>query len=137
MTFAHNQKGLSLLGWLLALALVAFLASTRSEERRVGKEWRCGRDWSSDVCSSDLQPPAELFPGGPDPLICAAADNTRRAGLIGLAAIESASEVAHDVRTQSEGLVAVGLAVGTGAGGVPRQHEIGRASCRERVEMRT
>ena len=28
MTFAHNQKGLSLLGWLLALALVAFLAST-------------------------------------------------------------------------------------------------------------
>src|SRR5690554_6632745 len=30
----------------------------RSEERRVGKECRytrCGRDWSSDVCSSDLQ----------------------------------------------------------------------------------
>src|SRR5687768_3240817 len=27
----------------------------RSEERRVGKE--CSRDWSSDVCSSDLLPP--------------------------------------------------------------------------------
>src|SRR3712207_3001200 len=26
----------------------------RSEERRVGKEWRYWRDWSSDVCSSDL-----------------------------------------------------------------------------------
>src|SRR6185503_8250763 len=26
----------------------------RSEERRVGKECRCSRDWSSDVCSSDL-----------------------------------------------------------------------------------
>src|SRR5690554_6024032 len=26
----------------------------RSEERRVGKVMRCGRDWSSDVCSSDL-----------------------------------------------------------------------------------
>src|SRR5947209_555684 len=26
----------------------------RSEERRVGKECRYWRDWSSDVCSSDL-----------------------------------------------------------------------------------
>src|ERR1035437_9641563 len=29
-------------------------AHTRSEERRVGKECRYWRDWSSDVCSSDL-----------------------------------------------------------------------------------
>src|ERR1035437_4788994 len=28
--------------------------SPRSEERRVGKECRYWRDWSSDVCSSDL-----------------------------------------------------------------------------------
>src|SRR5947209_5319323 len=28
----------------------------RSEERRVGKECRYWRDWSSDVCSSDLTP---------------------------------------------------------------------------------
>ena len=28
MTFAHNQKGLSLLGWLMGLAVIAFLAST-------------------------------------------------------------------------------------------------------------
>src|SRR5947209_8002994 len=31
----------------------------RSEERRVGKECRYWRDWSSDVCSSDL--PGALF----------------------------------------------------------------------------
>src|SRR5947209_8622042 len=30
------------------------LANHRSEERRVGKECRYWRDWSSDVCSSDL-----------------------------------------------------------------------------------
>src|ERR1035437_10704908 len=29
-------------------------ANWRSEERRVGKECRSRRDWSSDVCSSDL-----------------------------------------------------------------------------------
>lgn len=28
MTFPHTQKGLSLLGWLMVLAVVAFLAST-------------------------------------------------------------------------------------------------------------
>src|SRR5947207_2528725 len=30
------------------------LLQSRSEERRVGKEWRSLCDWSSDVCSSDL-----------------------------------------------------------------------------------
>src|SRR5690554_6346517 len=36
----------------------------RSEERRVGKECRytrCGRDWSSDVCSSDLSLTKSMF----------------------------------------------------------------------------
>src|SRR5581483_1963842 len=42
-------------------------ASRRSEERRVGKECRYWRDWSSDVCSSDLggevlRHAAHLFP---------------------------------------------------------------------------
>src|ERR1035437_7692420 len=32
----------------------------RSEERRVGKECRYWRDWSSDVCSSDLLIAARL-----------------------------------------------------------------------------
>src|SRR5215204_4168930 len=34
--------------------LLASLAVSRSEERRVGKECRSLCDWSSDVCSSDL-----------------------------------------------------------------------------------
>src|SRR5947209_4852205 len=34
----------------------------RSEERRVGKEWRYWRDWSSDVCSSDLVSTAGIVP---------------------------------------------------------------------------
>src|SRR5690348_13139680 len=34
----------------------------RSEERRVGKEYRWTGDWSSDVCSSDLK--AGTAPGG-------------------------------------------------------------------------
>src|SRR5476649_101123 len=32
----------------------AAIANVRSEERRVGKECRSLCDWSSDVCSSDL-----------------------------------------------------------------------------------
>src|SRR5690606_12249578 len=43
-----------------------FSKRPRSEERRVGKEWSAGRhtrfsrDWSSDVCSSDLDAAAML-----------------------------------------------------------------------------
>src|SRR3712207_4791964 len=33
----------------------------RSEERRVGNECRSWRDWSSDVCSSDLSSPSAKF----------------------------------------------------------------------------
>src|SRR5215204_5244010 len=50
-------------------------ASSRSEERRVGKECRSRCDWSSDVCSSDLDvgllhpDPAEILePRQPDVL---------------------------------------------------------------------
>src|SRR5699024_6464537 len=46
--------------WLDRTPAKAYLAelkidgASRSEERRVGKEGRSKRDWSSDVCSSDL-----------------------------------------------------------------------------------
>src|SRR5476649_2458046 len=36
------------------VGLTKFANSYRSEERRVGKECRSLCDWSSDVCSSDL-----------------------------------------------------------------------------------
>src|SRR5437868_918049 len=40
---------------------MADAAANRSEERRVGKDCRSKRDWSSDVCSSDL---TKLWSGG-------------------------------------------------------------------------
>src|SRR5579875_2446395 len=40
-------------GWLTAE--ISDAAPNRSEERRVGKECRSRCDWSSDVCSSDLE----------------------------------------------------------------------------------
>src|SRR5215204_5813398 len=41
-------------------------SSTRSEERRVGKECRSLCDWSSDVCSSDLDDGAHALHRGAD-----------------------------------------------------------------------
>src|SRR5438445_249539 len=37
-----------------SVACCTSTSPARSEERRVGKECRYWRDWSSDVCSSDL-----------------------------------------------------------------------------------
>src|SRR5476649_555432 len=44
---AHRQKS--------SQSLMNMLMPRRSEERRVGKECRSLCDWSSDVCSSDLE----------------------------------------------------------------------------------
>src|SRR5882757_9075839 len=74
----------------------------RSEERRVGKEWRYWRDWSSDVCSSDLD-----VDGG---------------------------RLAQAVRTWRERKAPTGGRRPGGGGGDPAG-QIGRASCRERVEI--
>src|SRR5579875_1886943 len=41
---------------ILTLSCLPFTGINRSEERRVGKECRSLCDWSSDVCSSDLDP---------------------------------------------------------------------------------
>src|SRR5215204_3117092 len=49
------RRGLRDLGWI---------EGRRSEERRVGKECRSRCDWSSDVCSSDLQSPPHWIPLG-------------------------------------------------------------------------
>src|ERR1035437_801458 len=50
-------------GWR-AISTVSSAPKPRSEERRVGKEGRYWRDWSSDVCSSDLD--GLLHAGGED-----------------------------------------------------------------------
>src|SRR5882672_6471096 len=54
-----------------------FLSSTRSEERRVGKECRSLCDWSSDVCSSDLAEDemVEMYP------LCAFGNNAVAASI--------------------------------------------------------
>src|SRR5882672_2647329 len=83
-----------------AMPTSARSATTRSEERRVGKECRSLCDWSSDVCSSDLR------------------DEIAGDELAGAVDEEAA------VRISVPGDANVG-AVG--------HHEIGRASCRERV----
>src|SRR5476649_2924307 len=73
---------------------------TRSEERRVGKECRSRCDWSSDVCSSDLD--AKLL----------AVRTHRWQMLLELRVIFQ--ELQHLVQRHDA-------------------HQIGRASCRERV----
>src|SRR5436305_2049616 len=116
---------------------------SRSEERRVGKEWRsrwaayhssrrrhtrCGRDWSSDVCSSDLKR-AE----------CRAAQDRGQA----MADVSGRGPYAADRAGHDRGLCLLLEIVGDLGDAVDRHRqrheldavEIGRASCRERVEI--
>src|SRR5690606_40022876 len=88
------------------------------------------RDWSSDVCSSDLQP-VLVQPSGVDGGVQGVFLNEFAAGL---------DHIAHQLGEQVIGVVAVfDLDLQQGAGvGVQRRlpqlfrvHQIGRASCRE------
>src|SRR5581483_10260765 len=52
---ASTNASASLIAFFRASSVTfSIVESVRSEERRVGKECRYWRDWSSDVCSSDL-----------------------------------------------------------------------------------
>src|SRR3712207_6355181 len=62
------------MGWSRTLRGRRGWRSLRSEERCVGKECRSWRDWSSDVCSSDLEEQAAAEHVG------AAAEELRRGG---------------------------------------------------------
>src|SRR5947207_1571852 len=110
-------------------------ARARSEERRVGKEWRSLCDWSSDVCSSDLPDlhPLEQW-----------SDSRPRAGIHALQQPVMQSVFPNTMHT---GDVLLRLA---GKGGTFKDYlqnrwkelhqrfgkgQIGRASCRERVEI--
>src|SRR5206468_9375849 len=84
---------------------------------------RSDRDWSSDVCSSDLglQPTVDTY--GPPPL-------AKMTHLIEeVNAVDIATRIADEGRPPFAGLVAAHEIT---AGGVVMQ--IGRASCRERGE---
>src|SRR5690625_4621395 len=108
----------------------------RSEERRVGKEGRrrtrhtrWPRDWSSDVCSSDLRPGSELL-----------LDD----GLMAMRVTRIDGDVIHcEVMTSGRLSDRKGLNLRGGGLSVPgvseddardivHAAEIGRASCRER-----
>src|SRR5687768_8071371 len=104
----------------------------RSEERRVGKE--CSRDWSSDVCSSDLSWPFAAYDVArgrriwqrPDVHSAFHVDLNPRGTLLALEFFE----------TQRDALLvdaATGETVHTLRGHQAWVREIGRASCRERV----
>src|SRR5689334_24052816 len=93
--------------WLLVFFVFFFFFSSRRRHTR----WNC--DWSSDVCSSDLPPgPARLplrrRPGAP---------RVRRAR-------RPEAALHRRLRPRTERLRERAR---------PRPHEIGRASCRERV----
>src|SRR5436309_970797 len=116
-------------------------STMRSEERRVGKEWECGwvtqrssrrrhtrfsRDWSSDVCSSDLHGTEDAASDragtGGGPQRHAAQDKRERGHEEGAPTHTDAFERGVDER---HALLVRGLG--------ELDDEIGRASCRERV----
>src|SRR3712207_4114524 len=112
-----------------------FSPSTRSEERRVGKEWRYWRDWSSDVCSpiclamrraiEQLNPACDYLLTDAMPLDLgvpceAIIDGDATVQCIAAASILAKTRRDQCMREWSE---------------IFPEYEIGRASCRERVEI--
>src|SRR5947209_3125369 len=107
----------------------------RSEERRVGKEVRYWRDWSSDVCSSDLDLLAvrrvDLVEGVPRLHVQVVG---RIEGEAGLEGVDGAGNDRRCPRRQVDrGQIIAGLCPGIQDAG--RIEKIGRASCRERGEI--
>src|SRR5438034_1209690 len=107
----------------------------RSEERRVGKEWRSLCDWSSDVFSSDLPSewPRTRFFGRFTSIAQAQDQEAPHAQTKSRAAhVLRRTEVCpRDAAADEPGFPA-------NASDAPRSHgrvQIGRASCRERVEI--
>src|SRR5437868_1319032 len=126
-----KEKGVAFKGKIVEATLI------RSEERRVGKEWRSKRDWSSDVCSSDLcagrqgshpqdQRRQRLHAPG------------KRAGPGGARPQETDRQLYRDPIDRRERLDLQGERRRL-QGQDRRGHadQIGRASCRERVEIET
>src|SRR5947209_5720854 len=107
----------------------------RSEERRVGKEWRYWRDWSSDVCSSDLCGRVRpVLLGRVEALRLGVAVRRLDRGVVAFdaAAAQSLGQINQErglIRSRGETLLVLrdGL--------VEMARKIGRASCRERVEI--
>src|SRR6266498_2776948 len=96
-TSSRPSSGLSLAA-CSARSVVVFFFSSRS------RHTRCGRDWSSDVCSSDLGCGAGGVPSLPQP----ASEVVPDAQSVGVVGAEHAQAVGQQF-----------LAGGRGAGGIP------------------
>src|SRR5438874_2670836 len=107
----------------------------RSEERRVGKECRYTRslrDWSSDVCSSDLKPD-EIYHLGAQSHVRVSFDIPEyTSDVTGVGTIRIL-EAIREAGLRSRFLQASSSEMFGKAQEVPQNEKIGRASCRERV----
>src|SRR5256884_4132493 len=95
---------------LIALELFFFFSSRR-------RHTRCSRDWSSDVCSSDLGTPARARPDTSLPGVLGDANQLIQ---VFLNLVTNAEQAIREVRESGRVQIRPG-------------REIGRASCRERV----
>src|SRR5437868_8986314 len=102
---------------------IAFFFSSRR------RHTRSKRDWSSDVCSSDLLHAGDALVPAADHLLRAKAEAE------GLAAIDRAVEFLAllAILEQPAGVMDAHFVAGGRGGAVADLAEIGRASCRERV----
>src|SRR5207245_8773282 len=87
----------------------------------------CYRDWSSDVCSSDLRSVSALRSIWPAVTSKSSAFKTRALGAADVV------EIAVNKRRRAASRIALPYPFAGGMFGV--NSEIGRASCRERVEV--
>src|SRR5438034_570842 len=108
---------------------------SRSEERRVGKEWRSLCDWSSDVCSSDLYLLSSVSQAHQIAYSYSLSTSRAESFSIHLGKVILALLKMHrnlrtylDLLTRENDLITIDAEVDP-------YLEIGRASCRERVEI--
>src|SRR5438034_59822 len=107
----------------------------RSEERRVGKEWRSLCDWSSDVCSSDLLHRLQAQDCLGEYLPAVRVHGV--SGLVEDTELKPAELLDHRQRhgERELGLLAAREHGESALTRTDAKAEIGRASCRERVEI--
>src|SRR5207302_4746139 len=94
------------------------------------------RDWSSDVCSSDLTPPCAMRKPSSQRLHHALAEAPRQSGKPAAFPIEGVTRVApENLIAAVPGKYHLDDFAGQLRDHISRNREIGRASCRERGEM--
>src|SRR5690554_7426016 len=129
-------------GWLMPLkentgdelAMVTFPSAVIFFFSSRRRHTRCGRDWSSDVCSSDLE---QLLPGRSQHGVAGEKGQRSQIGTDHeTGSQQQGSQTEHRPVQQKARQPASGLAdTPDGIEGFFDIHQIGRASCRERAWM--